>query len=698
MANPCSIIVSCIIILSGFVFAQKAPKWITNMPQDSDYYWAREGVNKKGLSENEYKSKANERALITISMQLSSNVSSSTESNIYESGTEIERDYSQSQFMSTMADIDGAEKFADYNGSSQYWVVWRLKKSKHEENMERAAESAKGYYEFFLSFSDKQPVQQLQQLIPAYEDIIKVIGKDIIFGGGVNLRTEIPSQLSRILYSIRIVPEGETSQTGKVNTPLSKPLKVKTRFKRGVDPSDIPIRFVFEGGEGDFSHDVSKTSKSGKAETKVTKIISRKRVQSIRAQIDLGQWRENKMKKFPAFEKHLAELSRSGSVLFQVDVSEVTQQKIAVIAVVDNPEVINKKNLKRINRSLRSEFIDITEFKLKDETLVESIIDKYEKSANICSDEECQIEIGKKLGVEQLVFIDIRDYPLQTAITIFLRDIVENELVMEYTYEFDHSEKADNEEKIDLILDNGPYMIEDFWYRMNPGYLTLNSPGVRGVKASFTFIDPTEWMDAKFEKRFPLTQEKFFEGEYEINVNKLGYEKFHTRFEVSMGDYPEFDINLKAKTPFKAFLKSVIIPGRGQMYSSDIDHRGRMVSGMTYLSLSLLGLAGSGFMWDQYYQAKDVYSVSKSDYADAIEIVDIDQKKDMMTNDFNDMTNKKNTAIALTGITAGLWVFNAVDAMIFFPEKYKRRRLSLKLGGTSFAGLPGAKAEIGLRF
>ena len=133
MFRVSTFIVFYFIILLGFVIAQKAPKWITDMPQDPDYYWARESVDKKGLSENEYKNKANERALLTISMQLSSNVSSSSESNIYESGTDIERDFTQSQFMSTMADIDGAEKFADYNGSSDYWVIWRLEKSKHEK-------------------------------------------------------------------------------------------------------------------------------------------------------------------------------------------------------------------------------------------------------------------------------------------------------------------------------------------------------------------------------------------------------------------------------------------------------------------------------------------------------------------------------------------------------------------------------------
>ena len=69
--------------------------------------------------------------------------------------------------------------------------------------------------------------------------------------------------------------------------------------------------------------------------------------------------------------------------------------------------VFNEDDLKRVNSDFRSEFADVTDFKLKDEMLVEPIIESYKRSASLCSNEECQIEIGKKLGVERLVFVDV---------------------------------------------------------------------------------------------------------------------------------------------------------------------------------------------------------------------------------------------------------------------------------------------------
>ena len=683
--------------LSSFIFSQNVPDWVRDMPKDMNYYWARESIDKKGVAENDYKEDVNNRAIKTLSMQINSRVASSTASIVTETNMNLETEFSQSLSMSTMSDIDGAEKYADFDDGQKYWVIWRLNKETHDNNILKAAESAKGYYEFFLAFSDQEPVQQLQQLIPAYEDIIKVIGKEVIFNGTKSLKTEIPNQLMRILNKIRILADGETDLIGKVNAPVSKPLKLKTKVPKGYQVADIPIVFSFESGEGEFSHEKVITSKSGKVETKITKIFSRRRVQSVRAQIDLSKYRENALKESPFFDKHLKEISKGNSVLFQIDVSEVTQQKIAVITVGDTA-IFNERDLKRINRSIRSEFVDVTEFKLKDESLVDGIIDNYKRSANLCSDEECQIQIGKKLGVEQLIFIDINDYPLQTAITVFLRDIVENELVMEYTYGFDHSKNVSIDDKINVILENGPYVVEDFWYRMNPGYLTLNAPGIRGVKGEFKFLDPTEWMDSKFEKRFPLTQEKFYEGGYELSINKLGYEKLHTRFEVSMGSYPEFDIDLRRKTSFKAFIKSLIMPGRGQIYSSDIDHRGRKIAGLAYFSLTTLGIAGSGYVWDQYLGAKDIYETSKDEYYQAIQSSDIANKRDIMTKNFDSMSNKKNMAMALTGLTAGIWIFNALDAAIFFPSKYKNRRLSFKIENAEYENFANVETKIGIHF
>ena len=69
------------------------------------------------------------------------------------------------------------------------------------------------------------------------------------------------------------------------------------------------------------------TDPSGKANVKVTNILSQKSTQQIRAFIDLKQWREDQMAELISFENRLDEISLSNSVLFTLDVKKVTQEK-----------------------------------------------------------------------------------------------------------------------------------------------------------------------------------------------------------------------------------------------------------------------------------------------------------------------------------------------------------------------------------
>ena len=162
-----------IIVLLSIVMlsAQSMPDWVEEMPQDDEYYWARENVGIRNLSEEDYKAKANAQALNTISMQIRTTVSGQVQSRFTETMTESDEtfkdEFEQKSSLSTIADIQGAELFDDHITSTTYWVVWRLKKSVHAENMEKYVNSAIGQYEGFTYMPSSDPVQQLQYLIPA---------------------------------------------------------------------------------------------------------------------------------------------------------------------------------------------------------------------------------------------------------------------------------------------------------------------------------------------------------------------------------------------------------------------------------------------------------------------------------------------------------------------------------------------------
>ena len=130
----CTLAFCSIVMLS----AQSLPDWVEETPIDSNYYYARENVGVRNLSEEEYKDKANAQAFKTISMQIRTTVSGQSQSNFKEITTEEDGafidEFESESSTSTIADIQGAEMVGDYTTDTTYWVLWRLNKSLHEKN------------------------------------------------------------------------------------------------------------------------------------------------------------------------------------------------------------------------------------------------------------------------------------------------------------------------------------------------------------------------------------------------------------------------------------------------------------------------------------------------------------------------------------------------------------------------------------
>ena len=692
-------------LLISVGLAQREPEWIFEMPSDEEenFYWARVNVFISDLDEEEYKSKANIEALQNISMQIRTTVAGQSKSNVSEimssEGDSFKDEFEQEASTSTIADIEGAVLVGDYKTPVSYWVLWKLNKKVHAENMEKYVEAVQSQYEAFTYIEQDSPndlVQKLQYLIPAYESLVKVAGFPVEYEGK-NLKTIIPNKISKITNALRLVSDGPSEFTGQAGFALGKPLKVKINAGKKVNKSGIPISFIVESGELQFSESLKQTSEDGRAQTKVSNILSRKPTQKVRAMIDLKEWREDRMSEMVSFEKRLDEISRVNSVLFSLDIKRVTQEKIAIIAVTQDTAMFSEEDMKRINTELRTRFAEETDFKLKDENTIDEIIKEYKRSAKLCSNEECQIQIGKKLGVERLLFVDVDDSPKEVSVTYFLRNIAENEFELQYGYDFTHKqwkekppakpkgydraiaklqraenklnnipeeneteynaayetyellyEKNENNEEfgryeskldeynsrfipfkntiVSDIIDNVQDMVKDFWVRTNPGRLTLKC-NTRGVKADITYLGSNKYMEKKFVKRLPILDEKFLEGSYNLKINKLGYEKYKLRFDVAMGEFPIYDVNLKAKRPSKALLRSLFVPGRGQIYSSDTDHKSRMAMGFTYFISTMAGVASSGFLWNNYLKSKDIYEGSKSAYQDAVNVNDVQVEK-----------------------------------------------------------------------
>ena len=70
-----------------------------------------------------------------------------------------------------------------------------------------------------------------------------------------------------------------------------------------------------------------------------------------------------------------------------------------------------------------------------------------------------------------------------------------------------------------------------------------------------------------------------FIGEYKLTIKKHLYETYKTRVVFEPGRKMNLDVELTPKTRFKATVRSVFIPGWGQIY------HGRTIKGYTFLTL-----------------------------------------------------------------------------------------------------------------
>ncbi len=148
-------------------------------------------------------------------------------------------------------------------------------------------------------------------------------------------------------------------------------------------------------------------------------------------------------------------------------------------------------------------------------------------------------------------------------------------------------------------------------------------------------------------------------GTYKFVGMAPQYDPFRTQFEIRNNQPLTVEFRLNPKSRKRAFLKSLIIPGSGQIYAENKER------GLLFLGSALT----SGFL---LYSASATYSNEdallnqyRSDYQNAVTLNDIDNSLslyDAQTVKVNDLQNK----LLMYGVSLGVtWVVNLIDAYFF---------------------------------
>lgn len=151
-------------------------------------------------------------------------------------------------------------------------------------------------------------------------------------------------------------------------------------------------------------------------------------------------------------------------------------------------------------------------------------------------------------------------------------------------------------------------------------------------------------------------------GRYKAEVTRPGYETWKGDFTFVPGSPNNIAIRLSKKTRVKATLRSLIVPGWGQVYSGD-KLRGYFITTGAVLSAAAI------FHLDRRFdKKKDEFDIAQANYDNAMSIeekIALKAISDEKQQDAYKAETDRNTALA---VGAAFWAYNVLDAFLFFPE------------------------------
>lgn len=169
--------------------------------------------------------------------------------------------------------------------------------------------------------------------------------------------------------------------------------------------------------------------------------------------------------------------------------------------------------------------------------------------------------------------------------------------------------------------------------------------------------------DYKITASTPCRLPENITGIYRLKAIMSGYESWSGEIMILPGQDNTFSFSLSPKTRFKAGLRSLFFPGWGQYYSNQ---HGRAI----FLSLTTLGVGVSALIADGDFRRKrDDYFQAKTDLANAVSADEISQLRNLVREKNRQAYNAETTRNVLIATTVGIWAYNVIDAIIFFPQR-----------------------------
>ena len=668
--------VKCLIIFLPIIaYTQEAPRWYKSKPTSNDKTYV--GIGWSSTSQENYSLSAEKMALRSIALEINAQISGQTRRSVVSRNEISVREFTDEFIVSALGNFKGLVKKGEHidQDNNRYYIYFEYSKADHRKNIEETKKQAANLISEYESLSKDEFVPRLQKLVHAYESLYQVYGEDVFTNvnkRNVNLQSFVPSEIQRLIRLVKLTDTNPIPYQGVFMQPLIAQLIFEASLKlpgSNEFPLDnLPFTFEFEAGSGDFGYqDI--VSAEGTVFNEISKITSKIPMQYAISYIDLKVLKRSSSE-FYHLDKALDKLSSINKINFKIKVSLVSQDQI--FFGVSFSDGISNTLMEPIREAFEVSFNRKTQFKIVDRLIIKAILSELGLNENdLCTKAECDADVGRKLGVNRMIKININyNYSEKTIEAIFTDTNVSSRLV---DRKEPYSAKITDDNYENAIFDNIDSWVIDFYEKLNPPTVNLRS-NVPGLKVSYKRVKDASDLagveyDQKEEYQFlPLIDFEMDPGTYQFVFQKDGYESKERKVTLNANSVCCDDVELIEKTPLKAFYRSFLLPGTGQIYGKDSRNQNRTKKSLIHGSIGLVTTVLTVYAWSTLSQNIGSYNDSQLAYSRATTVSDIESTRSQSIVNNRSVNQSYKTAIAMSVLMAGFATYSGVDAATTLPK------------------------------
>lgn len=295
-------LLSVVLILSGCKSTQKSsrsfepePSWVTKSPISSGYYIGVFGVQKTNPN---YREAAKKGALDNLSSEISVNISGESFLHTIEKNGDLSQEFQQNVKVSSKENLEGFELIGNWDGETEYWVYYRLSKSKHaalkKEKLDAAMHLAKELYAKAIVKHNESHyhqafllcIQSLEAVSEYFDKPLKTTFKE----KEVYLATEVFSFLQQLVSEVKLEAPFKNKVVKLGEELTGNDIYVNVYGKQNKPLVSIPLKAEYKAV---FMKKFRVNSNEhGRAEFNLGKINQSQKTQTIHAQVDFKRLAE----------------------------------------------------------------------------------------------------------------------------------------------------------------------------------------------------------------------------------------------------------------------------------------------------------------------------------------------------------------------------------------------------------------------